>query len=853
MSDGHLEMQPPTEEPLAATGTKIVQFVSIATMASEAAAQIAATRAAARAERDQAEANAARAELEARRGAAQAEWAPLLDPQAYGETTVLDAGRAWAAAQGWRPDPEAERAASAAENRLRELRPDVMERYDRLRAQGAEPIEAMMRVAPYFDAPPARVGDPAPTRAGLAPDETTGDVVLLSDADRQTARFPHLVDQAATKVMPDQAEATVTGPTAGAADEAVPAPRPVDPQVLQALRSRSAGLPDATIATALSVWDHARTTLPEAVARPYLQRAEQRLTELNPHVMGLYRKALAESGDPGQAMDRWRRSMVASKDSDPIGYAIARIGFAAGLVDDDGTHQTVHTQQARAVLATPSPLAALEDRLAVLHTATAGEAIGMWREAHATLPADQRAPYLAAAEARLREITPDNMAMYDVLRAQGTHSPARAMHEVLGNLIDTRRIHDRADTRPTTPPATDRSADAGPGVPGAAGGDGASAGGETGPNVLEGLRRVAEAAQERDAAWAHANGVLGEIGGLADRLPGSTLEQAANVWAKVHTETDLPAPIANALSGVAEAAEQRMRDLAPEAMARYDAANADGQSKADAMRRAVPYFPSQAGAAGSPNGVTIPGQVVRGPHTGQPSAVTAGAASALPAGQAAQAGPGPVADAVDRMRSDRPDVAERYDRLVERGTSPQDALATVGPYLEHTASGAPLDSASAPEPPVFPSPVPGSAVDTSALAAADAAGDTAAALQHNGEARDATSRALAAIPDNPTTARVDEHAEGVQAARPPAAAADLDLTGARDRQATAAEIAAAAYPQPVNSTGAQAARASLGTTAAIAGQAPPADAAGAAVTAAPGAHTPAAPAPAAPRRRAARP
>src|SRR4051812_7609809 len=100
----------PGEEPLTAAGGKTVQFVSIAVMAAEAYAQTAARRAEAKAEKDQEQANAIRADLAARRGLAQAEWAPLLDPQTYGETTVLDAGRAWASAQAWRPDPEAEQA-----------------------------------------------------------------------------------------------------------------------------------------------------------------------------------------------------------------------------------------------------------------------------------------------------------------------------------------------------------------------------------------------------------------------------------------------------------------------------------------------------------------------------------------------------------------------------------------------------------------------------------------------------------------------------------------------------------------------------------------------------------------------
>src|SRR5664280_773186 len=40
-----------------------------------------------------------------------------------------------------------------------------MERYDRLRAEGTDPVEAMRRVAPGFDAPPMWTGQPGPDRA----------------------------------------------------------------------------------------------------------------------------------------------------------------------------------------------------------------------------------------------------------------------------------------------------------------------------------------------------------------------------------------------------------------------------------------------------------------------------------------------------------------------------------------------------------------------------------------------------------------------------------------------------------------------------------------------------------------
>jgi hypothetical protein len=43
-------------------------------------------------------------------------------------------------------------------DRLRELRPDVMERFDRLTGDGVDEVEAMRRMAPFLDRPPARAG-----------------------------------------------------------------------------------------------------------------------------------------------------------------------------------------------------------------------------------------------------------------------------------------------------------------------------------------------------------------------------------------------------------------------------------------------------------------------------------------------------------------------------------------------------------------------------------------------------------------------------------------------------------------------------------------------------------------------
>ncbi len=160
------------EDPVVHASTKITSYVSLAAMAAEAIAQVAAVRARERAAGDERAARALRAERHAAYGQARLGWAQVLDPRLREQTGVVDAGTVWARAQAWRPDPEAERATELAEQRLRELRPQVMERYDRLRAEGSEAVEAMRRVAPLFDQPPARTGQAAPDRSALAEADT---------------------------------------------------------------------------------------------------------------------------------------------------------------------------------------------------------------------------------------------------------------------------------------------------------------------------------------------------------------------------------------------------------------------------------------------------------------------------------------------------------------------------------------------------------------------------------------------------------------------------------------------------------------------------------------------------------
>jgi len=223
-----MSMADHAEDPLAAAGTKVAGYVSVAVVVAEAAAQIAAARARDRAATDERRTAAVRAQHQADSARARMGWAPFLDPKLRAQASVRDTGLVWARAQQWRPDPEAERVSTLAEDRLRTLRPDVMERYDRLRTEGADPIEAMRRVANGFDTPPARTGQPAPVRAALPERDLTrrpGDAEIVrftrqpGDAEIVRYRGP---DAAATAVLAaDSYPAAVVGADAAAEAPAV--------------------------------------------------------------------------------------------------------------------------------------------------------------------------------------------------------------------------------------------------------------------------------------------------------------------------------------------------------------------------------------------------------------------------------------------------------------------------------------------------------------------------------------------------------------------------------------------------------------------------------------------------------
>ncbi len=160
----------PLEEALSHGSQRVAQLASLAAAMAQVAIHRKALHDARTAARD--DEHATRVLREQERLLAQharASWAPAHDQRWLAHADLAQAGRAWAGAAY---DADAGPAAAAAmrkcEDRLHALHAYGMARYDRLRADGISPLDAMRQAAPLFvHSPDPRVGDPAATRPAL--------------------------------------------------------------------------------------------------------------------------------------------------------------------------------------------------------------------------------------------------------------------------------------------------------------------------------------------------------------------------------------------------------------------------------------------------------------------------------------------------------------------------------------------------------------------------------------------------------------------------------------------------------------------------------------------------------------
>src|SRR6266568_2882959 len=152
---------------------RAIQLGSFALTAAQIYAYRQRTQARAAAERHQTARRALNDQIQAERDAARAGWAPALDPAWLREASLIQAARAWGAAMPYadRDAPWYEPAAATAlrnsEERLRDLHPYAMAYYDRLRADGLGPAEAMYQAAPLFTRHPHTHDAPSTPRQAL--------------------------------------------------------------------------------------------------------------------------------------------------------------------------------------------------------------------------------------------------------------------------------------------------------------------------------------------------------------------------------------------------------------------------------------------------------------------------------------------------------------------------------------------------------------------------------------------------------------------------------------------------------------------------------------------------------------
>jgi hypothetical protein len=295
----------PVGEAFGRASQKAAQFVSTVGAVYEIAARRKAIRAAREAACSQQQLQAAEEQDKILREAARARWAPAFDPRWQAQADLVDAGRVWGAAAAFAgSDPQAAAALRKAEERMRALHPYAMARYDRLRGEGARPLEAMRDAIRLFAGEPhARPGQPATPRPGIEPG-TPG-----------TALWPDAGDAAGTG-------ASETGPGPDPERAAYQRGQQIAAQMqARALAQRGARLSPDELAVALE----ATTTLPAEVIAQLARAQNEENTAAR---AGHARAADAGHGRPAAVA----RQSTSGTTAVPHGTATATAGAHAPAV-----------------------------------------------------------------------------------------------------------------------------------------------------------------------------------------------------------------------------------------------------------------------------------------------------------------------------------------------------------------------------------------------------------------------------------------------------------------------------------------------------------------------------------------
>jgi hypothetical protein len=168
----------PFGEALSYSSQRAAQLISLTVAAAQVAAHRKALSKARKAARDERARRTLQEQERVVYEQTRAGWAPAHDPRWLAQADLLQAARAWGAAAAYADaEPVAASAMRKSEERLRTLHPYAMARYDRLRAEGASPLNAMRETAPLFAREPhVRPGQPG-TRLRL------GAAIAGPDAD----------------------------------------------------------------------------------------------------------------------------------------------------------------------------------------------------------------------------------------------------------------------------------------------------------------------------------------------------------------------------------------------------------------------------------------------------------------------------------------------------------------------------------------------------------------------------------------------------------------------------------------------------------------------------------------------
>ena len=178
----------PFQEALAQGGQRLVQLIAVGSLMTRGVLNFQEKRRAARQAKDEEVQREAEAEIAAAYAQAYARFSRALDSQWLKEAPFLDVLEAWTAAMPFADDrPDAARAVTRCEERLRGLHPHGMSHYDRFREAGNERTDAMREALPYLARDPnVRTGRPGRQRLALT----------ANAADLAAESFPYDITEA---------------------------------------------------------------------------------------------------------------------------------------------------------------------------------------------------------------------------------------------------------------------------------------------------------------------------------------------------------------------------------------------------------------------------------------------------------------------------------------------------------------------------------------------------------------------------------------------------------------------------------------------------------------------------------